>query len=220
MDIDHLGPSLIDQLIKTGLVKNFSDLYCLDQEKVANLERMGEKSGNNLLDAIEKSKTRGLSRVVFALGIRFVGERAASLLAEHFQSMTVLVSAKRTEMENLYEIGPKVAESVEIYFNQTENRKEVESLERSGVRMAETKSGKKEKTLSGKQFVLTGTFSSLTRDQAKGKIIQLGGRVTSSVTSKTDLVIVGAEPGSKFEKAKQLGVKTLNEKEFMELIGE
>lgn len=220
MDIDHLGPSLIDQLIKTGMVKNFADLYHLDKEKVANLERMGEKSAQNLLEAIEKSKTRGLSRVVFALGIRFVGERAASLLAEHFQSMTALVSAKQTEMENLYEIGPKVAESIRIYFNQTENRKEVESLERSGVRIAETKSGKKEKTLSGKQFVLTGTLSSLTRDQAKGKITQLGGRVTSSVTGKTDFVVVGTDPGSKFKKAKQLGVKTLNEEEFMELIGE
>jgi DNA ligase (NAD+) len=220
MDIDHLGPSLIDKLVDTGMVRDLADLYGLDYQRVASFDLMGEKSAHNLKEGIEKSKGAGLKRVVFSLGIRFVGARAAEILAEHFESMDVLAEAKEEDLESIHEIGPKIAKSLILFFQQEENRKVIRKLKEAGTSMAAVKSERGQLPLKGKQFVVTGALSSMNRNEAKEKLTRLGGRVMSSVTAKTDFLVCGEDPGSKLKKARELNVRVLEEKEFLEMVEE
>ena len=219
MDIEGLGKALVDQLVDKGLVKDVADLYYLRKEDLVNLERMGEKSAQNLLDAIERSKDRELSRLIFGLGIHFVGERAAEILAERFRSMDALMKATFDELIEIPDIGEKTAQSVVQFFSQEENLRVIEKLRKAGVRMEEERVEEKELPLAGKTFVFTGALSSMTREEASEIVKKLGGRVTSSVSRKTDYVVVGESPGSKYQKALQLGVTILSEEEFLKLIG-
>ena len=219
MDIDHLGPAVLDQLVENRRVQHFSDLYTLTQEELAKLERLAEKSAQNLIDALKKSKTAGLARVLHALGIRHVGQRAASLLAQTFHSIDRLQKASFEDLESVMEIGPIIAESLRAFFDREANREEIRRLKQSGV-VLEEKQKKISDRFEGKHFVLTGTMEEFTRDQAKEKIMALGGRVTSSVSQKTDYVVAGADPGSKLDKAKKLGVEVLTEEAFKALLEE
>ena len=218
MDIDHLGEAVVEQLVERCGVRHFSDLYTLTLDQVKQLDRLAEKSGRNLLEAIEKSKQAGLARLIFGLGIRHVGQRVAQVLAQTYGNLDALAQAGQEELEAIDEIGPKIAESIVQFFSEKNNREEIERLKKLGVRM-EQEQAPRSQALAGKQFVLTGALESMTREEAKEKILQAGGRVTSSVSSKTDFVVVGADPGSKAEKAKKLGVRMIDEKEFLEMLG-
>ena len=219
MDIDHMGPAVIDQLVESGRVENFSDLYTLKQEEVVGLERLAEKSAKNLIDAIEKSKSAGLARLLFGLGVRHVGQRAASILAETFRSIKVLKETSFEDMESVMEIGPVIAESLKSFLDQEDNMQDIENLSNSGVVVEDPEAARKEVgVLAGKQFVLTGTLSKFSRDEAKKKIESLGGRVTSAVSTKTDYIVAGKDAGSKLTKAKKIEITVLDEKEFQKLI--
>jgi DNA ligase (NAD+) len=219
MDIEGLGPSLVDQLVDKGFVESAADLYYLKKEDMAELERMGEKSAENLINAIELSKQRGLARFIFALGIRHVGTRAAEILAEEYPSIDALANATSQELENIHEIGPKVAESIVQFFQQEENIKMLDKLKKANVKTEEQKAEDHEKlVLDGKSFVLTGALQNMTRGEASELIKKFGGKISSSVSKKTDFLVVGESPGSKYDKAKKLGISILSEQEFMELI--
>jgi DNA ligase (NAD+) len=220
MDIEGLGDVLVHQLVEKGLVKDFAGLYRLTLEDLVGLERMAEKSGQNLLAQIEASKSRELRRLLYGLGIRFVGERAAMLLARHFRRVDAIAEAPVEEMESIYEIGPVVARSVREWFDREENQRLVARLKESGVRTEEqTTAAPAEQTLKGQQFVLTGVLERMTRDEAKAAIEARGGRVTSSVSKKTTAVVVGRDPGAKADKAAELGVRRLTEEELATLLG-
>jgi DNA ligase (NAD+) len=220
MDIEGLGDVLVHQLVERGLVRDFADLYRLTLDDLVGLERMAEKSGQNLLAQIEASKSRELRRLLYGLGIRFVGERAAMLLARHFRRIDAIAVAPVEEMESIYEIGPVVARSVREWFDREENRRLVARLKESGVRTEEpTAAAPAAQTLKGQQFVLTGVLERMTRDEAKAAIEARGGRVTSSVSKKTTAVVVGKDPGSKADKAAELGVRRLTEEELAALLG-
>jgi DNA ligase (NAD+) len=219
MDIDHLGPAVLDQLVDGGRVQHFSDLYTLTLEDLVGLERLAEKSAQNLIDSIDKSKSAGLTRLMHALGIRHVGQRAGSILAQNFHSMDALQKASFEDLEQVDEIGPIMAESLRAFFDQEDNQQEVRRLQELGVVFVEERKETSDR-LQGKQFVLTGTLNDFSRDQAKEKILALGGRVTSSVSKKTDYVVAGADPGSKRNKAEKLGVEILDEEKFIGLLGE
>lgn len=221
MDIEGLGDKLVDQLIDTGMVRTPADLYKLQQDDLAGLERMGEKSARNLLSAIESSKQRGLSRFIFSLGIRHVGESTAKDLARHFGSLEALREASSGE-EKLIEVpdvGPVVARSIINFFNENHNIEVINALSDAGVRPDEKAVEKAVASrIEGKTFVLTGTLSRFTRDGAKEVIEALGGKVTGSVSAKTDFVVVGENPGSKHDKALALGIEVLGEDEFAQLV--
>ena len=217
MDIDHLGTAIVDQLVDTGKVKSFYELYDLQLEDVSTLERMAEKSAENLIGAIAESKKAGLARLVFGLGIRHVGQRVAQVLAQTYGSMDALAKASYEDLEAIDEIGPRIAESIREFFGEKHNQKELCKLKQHKLVMTEEKKAGGG-SLAGKQFVLTGTLENMTRDEAKRKIIEAGGRVTSSVSAKTDYVLAGTDPGSKLTKAQKLEVKVLTEAEFQELI--
>ena len=219
MDIDHMGPAVIEQLVESGRVKSFSDLYTLKKDEVAGLERLAEKSAQNLIDAIEKSKSAGLARLLFGLGIRHVGQRAASILAETFRSIKNLRTIPYENIESVIEIGPVIAESLKSFFDQKTNLQDIENLSSMGVVVEEQGEARKEGVLTGKQFVLTGTLSKISRNEAKEKIESLGGRVTSSVSGKTDFLVAGKDAGSKLAKAKVLKITVLDEKELQKIIG-
>ncbi len=221
MDVEGLGDALVGQLVQQGLVRDLADLYHLKLEQLLGLERMGAKSATNLLAGIEASKTRELRRLLFGLGIRFVGERAAQLLARHFRSLEALGRATVEEMQGIHEIGPVVATSVREWFEQPANQELVRHLREAGLRTADEAPADEgtAQALAGRQFVLTGSLEGLSRDEAKALVEARGGRVTSSVSKKTDFVVVGAEAGSKLEKAQALGLKLLTEKEFRDLLG-
>ena len=220
MDIEGLGEKLVDQLVSTGLVKTYGDLYRLKQEQLEKLERMGKKSSQNLIRNIQASKRRGLARLLNALAIRHVGRHVAQVLARHFGSMDRLMQASREELAAIPEIGPVIAESVYQFLHSPRGREIIEDLSRQGVLMEEPQAHQpREKPLAGKTIVVTGTLESFTRDEIKQVIEQYGGRAASSVSSKTDFVLVGEKPGSKLQKARQLGVPTLSEEEFLALIG-
>ena len=219
MDIDNMGPAVIAQLVESGRVKNFSDLYTLKQDEVASLERLAEKSAQNLIDAIEKSKSAGLARLLFGLGVRHVGQRAASILAETFRSIENLRTTPYEDIESVIEIGPVIAESLKSFFDQKTNLQDIENLSNMGVLVEEQGEARKEGVLIGKQFVLTGTLSNISRNEAKQKIESLGGRVTSSVSGKTDFLVAGKDAGSKLAKAKALKITVLDEKELQKIIG-
>ncbi len=221
MDIAGLGPATVAQLLANNLVRDPADLYTLRQEDLERLERMGPKSAANLLRAIEESKCRPLSRLIFALGIRHVGERAARILAGHFGSLDALMAAREEELVQIPEIGPKIAASVVNFFASDQNRAVIDKLVRAGVNPAEavTGAGRGPKPLAGKVFVLTGTLSGFTREEAKELIESLGGRVASSVSRSTDYVVAGEKPGSKLDKALSLGIPVLDEESFKKLCG-
>ena len=219
MNIDGLGDALVDQLVDKGLVRDVADLYALTQEKVANLERMGDKSAGNLREEIDNSKKASLARLIFALGIRFVGERTGQLLADHFASLDKLAKASEEELLEVEEVGPRVAESILEFFRAPQNLKVIEKLRKASLQFDSAKVHKPEGNLAGKQFVLTGTLPRYSRDEAKKMIEEAGGRVTGSVSKKTDYVVVGADPGSKLDKARSLGVKTIEEDELLKLLG-
>ena len=218
MDIDGIGESLSAALLKEGLVKDVADLYYLKGEDVIGLERMGEKSTANLLTAINESKDRPLARVIFALGIRHVGAETAELLADHFSSIGALSRATAEELMAIPTIGPKVAESVVAFFRQGTNLKVIEKLRRAGVRLEAEAVKAKELPLAGQEFVITGKLEAFTRGEAEARIKELGGGVGSSVTKKTTYLVLGAEPGSKLEKATALGTRTLSEDQFLHLL--
>jgi len=218
MDIDGIGESLSAALLKEGLVKDVADLYYLKGEDVIGLERMGEKSTANLLTAINESKDRPLARVIFALGIRHVGAETAELLADHFSSIAALSKATAEELMAIPTIGPKVAESVVAFFRQETNLKVIEKLRRAGVRLEAEAVKAKELPLAGQEFVITGKLEAFTRGEAEARIKELGGGVGSSVTKKTTYLVLGAEPGSKLEKATALGTRTLSEDQFLHLL--
>jgi len=218
MNIDGLGEKLVDQLVDKGLVRDVADLYSLTHEQVANLERMADKSAANLLAEIENSKKAELARVIFAIGIRFVGERTAQFLAEHFGSLDKLAKATAEELYEVEEVGPRVAESILHFFREPRNLKVLEKLRKAGLRFEQKKLRKAEGKLTGKQFVLTGTLPNYSREEATRLIEEAGGRVIGSVSKKTDYVVVGADPGSKLDKARSLGVKTIDEIELLRLL--
>jgi DNA ligase (NAD+) len=200
-------------------VKDVADLYKLDLETLANLERMAKKSAQNLLDEIESSKKPGLARLIYALGIRFVGERTGQLLAEHFGSLENLADASLEDLTEVNEVGPKVAESIVEFFSEAANRKVLERLRKAGVNMMEERKKPKSTKLAGKSFVFTGELSHRSREEAGELVKGHGGKVSSSVSKKTDYVVVGSEPGSKYDKARSLGVTILDEAGFEELVG-
>ena len=218
MNINGLGESLVDQLVDQGLVHDVADLYSLTEEQLMSLERMGTKSAQNLLSEIEKSKSNELARVIYAIGIRFVGERTAQLLADHFGSLDRLERATAEELYEVEEIGPKVAQSIVEFFREKRNRDVIEKLRKAGLQF-EQKKRKKGGPLEGRQFVLTGTLPNLSREEATRMIEEAGGRVTGSVSRKTDYVVVGADPGSKLDKARSLGVRTIDETGLRKLLG-
>lgn len=214
MDIENFGAALIDQLVDTALVSDFSDLYTLDKAQLLSLERMAEKSVTNILDAIERSKTRPLWRFVAALGIRHIGGQSAQILANHFGTLEALMSATPAEFEAVDQIGPTMAKSLAAYFADPETRGVVERLLASGVAPTESTPNQQGQVLQGKIFVVTGTLETYTRKGIKEAIQSLGGKVAGSVSSKTDFVVVGKNPGSKHAKAVELGVEVLSERDF------
>jgi DNA ligase (NAD+) len=219
MDIDGLGDKIVDQLVDKGLVKDAADLYALELKEVAELERMAEKSAQNLLDEIEASKKQPLSRVIYALGIQFVGERTGQLLAEHFGSLEELAEAPAEELEKVPEVGPKVSASIVDFFSEPANRKLIKKLRDAGVRPAPEKREIKSDKFADKTFVFTGALERRSREEAGELVKQHGGKVSGSVSKNTDYVVVGADAGSKYDKAKELGVPVLTEAEFEKLIG-
>jgi DNA ligase (NAD+) len=215
MNIDGLGRAIIEQLVDNGIVKTVADLYFLDSDEIAGLGRMGKKSAQNLINAIEGSKSSNLSRLIFALGIRLVGVRAAEILAEHYHSIDALSNAKPDEFQTIYEIGPKVAESIYQFFQQEGNKLMLARLHSAGVKMSEEiKEETGDQPLRDKTFVLTGALATMTRDEASEAIKKLGGKVSSDVSKNTDYVVVGDSPGSKFDRAKKLGITILDEEQL------
>lgn len=220
MNIDGLGEKIVVQLLDRELVKNVADLYKLDLRTVAGLDRMAEKSAQNLLDEIEASKKAPLPRLIYALGIDFVGERTAQLLAAHFGSMEKLANASLEGLMEVNEVGPRVAQGVADFFSEPVNKKLIERLRAAGVNMKEERSEPKGTKFAGKTFVFTGTLANRTREAAEAIVVSQGGKVASSVSKKTSYVVVGSDPGSKFDKAKALGVPILDEAGFEKLLSE
>jgi len=218
MNIDGLGEKIVKQLLEKGLVRDYADLYKLDLETLSNLERMGEKSAQNLLDEIARSKKNSLDRLVYAIGIPFVGERTAELLAAHFGSMDKIADASAEELMEVGEVGPKIAEGVREFFSEGANRKLVERLKQVGVNMRGERSAPVSSKLAGKTIVFTGTLASRSREEAEALVAAHGGKAGSSVSKKTSYVVVGTDPGSKYDKAKSLGVAILTESQFDRLL--
>jgi len=217
MNIDGMGESLVTQLIERGLVRNVADIYDLTKEKLLTLDRFADKSAQNIITEIEDSKKRPLERVIYGLGIRMVGERTAQFLAEHFGSMEELEKAGIEDLQGVDEVGPKIAESIVEFFTNAANRKLVDRLRGAGLTMRGQKKERGTK-LTGKTFVLTGTLSKYSRDEAKKLIEDAGGKVTGSVSKKTDYVIAGSDAGSKLDKARELGINVIDENEMQKLL--
>ncbi|MDH5446226.1 MAG: NAD-dependent DNA ligase LigA [Gammaproteobacteria bacterium] len=219
MDIDGLGDKLVEQLADEGLIHDVADLYTLKNDQLAGLDRMADKSAQNLIDALEKSKSTLLERFIFALGIRQVGETTARTLAYHFGDLDPLMKAKSEQLIEIPDVGPVVAESISRFFKESHNRDVIKKLRKVGVHWPAIEvTVSDEQKLSGKTFVITGTLSSMGRDDAKQRLLAQGAKVTGSVSKKTDYVIVGENPGSKASKAEQLGITILDEKQFRELV--
>jgi DNA ligase (NAD+) len=218
MNIDGMGDALVAQVTDRGLVKNVADIYKLTKNDLLSLERMGDKSAQNVLAQIENSKKLPLERVILGLGIRFVGERTAQFLSEHFGSLEELMSATQEELENVNEVGPRIAESIREFFAEPRNQELIKRLKDAGLTFAGKKRERGTK-LAGKTFVLTGTLLKYTRDEAKRMIEDAGGRVSGSVSKKTDYVVAGSDAGSKLDKAKELGVPVIEEQEMEKLVG-
>lgn len=220
MNIEGLGEAVIDLMVTNGLIHNIADIYALKKQSIAALDRMGEKSAQNLLDGIAASKQLPFHRVLFGLGIRFVGEGVAKVLADHFASAEALREATVEELELAEGIGPRIAESVHRFFHDAHSLKLVRRLADSGVQLrAEKRKVVTDSPIAGRTFVLTGGLSGMSRDAAKERIEALGGKTSSSVSKRTDFVVVGTDAGSKLDKAVELGITTLTEEEFVKLIG-
>jgi DNA ligase (NAD+) len=220
MDIRGVGENISATLYRKGLVKDPADLYYLKKEQLAELEKMGEKSAMNIINAINASKNRPLARVIYALGIRHIGEEMAGVLAASFQSIDILAATSKEDLMQISAIGPKIADSVTVFFRQEENQKIIRKLKEAGVKLEEKVEVKKDLLLSGKEFVFTGTLQAFTRQEAEARIRELGGAAKDNVTRKTDYVVVGVDPGSKLARARELGIKTLDEKAFTKLVGQ
>ncbi|OGN96221.1 MAG: DNA ligase (NAD(+)) LigA [Chloroflexi bacterium RBG_13_51_36] len=222
MDIDGVGDKLCQALFEAGLIKDAADLYYLTKEQLLSLERMADKSASNVLKSIEKSKNRPVARVLFALGITHVGDQYAELLAQHFDSIDALAKASEEDLLSIPSIGPRIAQSIIAFFRQERNRQIIEKLRKAGVKLEKPRTVGEELVsslpLAGLEFVLTGKLESLSRPEAEARIKALGGKAGSDVTRKTSYVVVGADPGSKSAKAEKLGIKTLNEAEFLEML--
>ncbi len=218
MNIEGLGDKHIEQFVDNGVIKDAADLYSIKKEDITGIERWADKSAENLLNRIKKSKNTTLSRFIYALGIRQVGEHISRVLSKNFNGLDELMEASYDKLMEIHEIGPETAESIVTFFKERHNREVIERLKKAGVKTVVSGQWSVVSPLKNKQFVLTGTLSSFTREQAKELIESLGGRVISAVSKKTDYVIAGAEPGSKYDKAKELGVKILNEEEFKKLL--
>jgi DNA ligase (NAD+) len=219
MDIDGLGYKFLEQMVDKGIIHDQADLYSLKKENLMNMDRMGDKLAQNLLAAIDKSRRPALANLIYALGIRNVGEHLATVLARNFKSIGNLAGQKVEDLTQVHEIGPIVAESIYNFFHNQKNLKVLEKLKKGGVIFPEERTDIEETPLEGKTFVLTGGLDSMTRDEARKVIETLGGRVSSSVSKKTDFVVVGKDPGSKQTDAQRLGVKTLDEGEFKKMVG-
>lgn len=217
-DIEGLGPQTIDQLMEAGLIRNVADLFSLKKEDLLNLERFAEKSAQNVIEAIKSKKKVALDKFIYSLGIEHVGEETAFSLARKLKKLDKLSKATLEDLQGISDIGPVVAQSVFDWFSKVYNRKLLDKLKKTGINVLEEKITKESVKLSGKTFVVTGSLESVTREEAKDKIRQLGGDVSSSVSKETDYVVVGSEPGSKYDKAKKLGVKIVTEKEFLKLL--
>ncbi|MGB8323613.1 MAG: NAD-dependent DNA ligase LigA [Candidatus Acidiferrum sp.] len=218
MDIDGLGDKIVDQLVDRGIVKDVSDLYTLSLDQLANLDRMAEKSAQNLIDEINASKKNSLARLIHALGILFVGERTGQLLAEHFSSLDEFAAATQEQLESVPEVGPKVSSSIVEFFSEPANRNIIKKLHKAGVRPTVEKREIKSQKFAGKSFVFTGSLAKRSREEAGELVLQHGGKLSNSVSKKTDYVVVGSDPGSKLDKAKELNVPVLSESEFDKLL--
>jgi DNA ligase (NAD+) len=222
MDIEGMGPEIIDQLVDDGLVQSIPDLYRLKLEDLMELERMGQKSSQNLLDGVAASKSRGLARVLTGLAIPHVGETVADLLAQEFKKVDALLHAPLERLNQVKGIGPVIAESVYNYFQSETGKKIIQQLREADLKLTEDPRPKPAKTggpdLTGKTFVVTGTLQRYSRDEIEGLIKHLGGKATGSVSKKTDYVVAGEKAGSKLDKARELGVTVLTEDEFDKLI--
>ncbi len=223
MDIEGLGTATIEQLVEKGLIKDISDLYFLKRDDLISLERMAEKSADNLIVAIEKSKKKSLANLIYGLEVRYVGVHTSEVITRYYPTLDKFKKASLEELIEINEIGPKIAESIISFFDKNGNLAIIERLRRAGLNFGqEEEIRRKEKgtqILTGKQFVLTGTLKDFTRTQAKEIINELGGRVTGSVSKKTDYVVAGEDPGSKYQKAQKLGVPIINEGEFKKIVG-
>ena len=218
-DIDGLGPKIIQKLIDESLIKDATDLFELKTGDLEPLERFAEKSAENIINSIEQAKKISLERFIYALGIPMVGLQTAIDLAKKFGDLSSILKAGTEDFNNIYGVGDKVAQSIANYFNDTGKRELIDKLIKNGVEVANYHSPVKANKLGGKLFVITGSLDSITRDDAHKKIIEAGGKIGSAVTSKTDYLVAGDEPGSKLEKAKKLGTKILNEQDFLDLVG-
>jgi DNA ligase (NAD+) len=216
MDIDGVGEALIDQLFRAGLIKNVGDLYRLTKDELLSLERLGNKSADNVLTALEKSKERPLANLIFALGIRHVGSGSAELLADRFHSLETLAVASLEDVEAIEGIGPTIAQAVQEFFQHQEAKDLIEVFKEVGVKLQSTDEpiAPLPQTFAGKTFVLTGTLPTMDRHEAEKQIKLRGGKATSSVTKKTNYVLAGENPGSKLIKAQELGITVIDEGQF------
>jgi DNA ligase (NAD+) len=217
MDIEGIGVKLINQLVEKDLVKDVADIYYISKEQLIALERMAEKSAQNIIDAIEASKTKPLSKFLYALGIRHVGETTAEDLARSFSRLNDFFHLSEEDLMEVEGIGPEVAASVHQFFRDKKNKESIDRLKKAGVKVIEPQAKERGK-LAGKVFIFTGALQTLGRDEARDIVESLGGMTASSVSKKVDFVVVGEDPGSKLDKAKELGIKILTEAEFKKMI--
>lgn len=222
MDIEGLGDALIDLFTDKGFIKNFSDIYKLKDKRseLIQIERLGEKSIDNLLNAVEKSKSQPFPKVLFAIGIRYVGAGAAQKIADHFNSIDNLIKASEEEISSIYEIGPSISKSIKQFFADKKNIRLIEELKKAGLNFVSEKREIKKSYFTGKTFVLTGTLSGFSRDEAAARITALGGKVASAVSKNTDFVVAGEKAGSKLSKAESLGIKVIDESAFLDMLKE
>ena len=218
MNIEGMGPAIVEQMLRNKMIKDYGDLYNLTIFDVANMDRMGQKSADNLLSEIENSKKRELENLIFAIGIRNVGQRTAEVLAENYDSLDKLSEASNEELTQIHEIGKIVAGDIVDFFRGKENKDVIEKLRKAGVNMKRLKKKVTKNILNGQVFVFTGEMSKYSRGEAGNIVKSLGGRASSSVGKDTAYVVVGNEPGSKYDKAVKIGVKTINEQEFLKII--
>lgn len=219
MDMEGIGKKYLEQMLDRGIIEDPADLYFLRKEDLMKMERMGDKLADNFLNAIERSRNPSLANLLYALGIRNVGYHLAGVLAKHFGSIDHLAAQEIEDLTRVHEIGPIVAESIYNFFHSPKNVQVLEKLKKGGVRFPVEKRDERDSILTGKTFVLTGGLDTMTRDEAQKLIEEMGGRVASSVSRKTDFVVVGKDPGSKYENALKLGIRTLKEDEFRKMIG-